>query len=175
MRVRLGIVILFAVMMPVALFAEAPARDCPSQSEVCNDEANKVIKLDLKGTRGPVCFRHKTHEAYTHPSADFPHKAEKGSECAICHHKRSEATGAPILVKCSVCHRNQGDPRNPRNRDMDELHMERAFHELCIGCHRASNEKAVARCKAPVACGECHAPKTNASAGAVDRPFSWGR
>jgi hypothetical protein len=162
-------------MMPVALLAQAPARDCPSQSEVCNDEANRVIKLDLKGTRGPVCFRHKTHEAYTHPSSDFPHKAEKGSECAICHHKRSEATGAPILVKCSVCHRNQGDPGNPRNRDMDEMHMERAFHELCIGCHRSSNEKAVARCKAPVACGECHATKTDASAGAANRLLLWKR
>lgn len=147
--------------MPVALLAQAPAtrpgRDCLSQPEACNDEAGKVIRLGLKGTRGPVCFRHKTHEASAHPAG----------ECAACHHKRSEATGAPILSKCSVCHRNQGDERNPRNRDMDEMYMERAFHDLCIGCHRSSNEKSAAGCKAPVACGECHASKIGPATGAV--------
>jgi hypothetical protein len=32
---------------------------------------------------------------------------------------------------------------------------------LCIGCHRASNEKKLVKCnKAPVACSECHGAKS---------------
>ncbi|HXG93841.1 MAG TPA: cytochrome c3 family protein [Blastocatellia bacterium] len=172
MRFKLAIIALYAVAVatPAILMAQtaAPQRDCLSQPEVCNDAANKVIKLDLNGRRGVVCFRHRTHEAFLNPNAAFAHQeGMKGAECIGCHHKRDENTGTPILDKCTVCHRGEGFrgenalglKENPRNTEGDEMWRERAYHELCIGCHRASNEQGKSKCKAPVACSECHAPK----------------
>ena len=163
MRLKLALVILFtlAVVTPGALLARQSGeqRDCESQPGKCDDAANQAKKLDLQGWRGVVCFRHKTHESYPNPDTAFAHQAEKSAECVGCHHSRSEATGTPLLLKCAVCHRGAGDPQNPRNREMDEVSAERAFHDLCIGCHRASNEKGLSKCKAPVACSECHASR----------------
>lgn len=163
MRLKLALVILFAVAVvtPGALLAGQGGllRDCESQPGKCNDVASQVKQLDLNGTRGVVCFRHKPHESYENPDAGFAHQTEKGAECASCHHARSEARGTPLLWKCTACHRGAGDPQNPRNRDLDEVSSERAFHDLCIGCHRASNDKGLSKCKAPVACSECHASR----------------
>ncbi|MEK6299927.1 MAG: cytochrome c3 family protein [Acidobacteriota bacterium] len=163
MRLKLALVILFAVAVvtPGALLAGqgGSQRDCESQPGKCDDVANQSKKLDLQGWRGVVCFRHKTHEAYPNPDTAFAHQAEKGAECVSCHHARSEANGTPLLWKCTACHRGEGDPQNPRNREMDEVSSERAFHDLCIGCHRASNEKGLSKCKAPIACSECHASR----------------
>lgn len=163
MRLKLVLVILFAaaVVTPGAFLAGqgGSQRDCEGQPGKCDDAANNAKKLDLNGARGVVCFRHKTHEAYVNPDSSFAHQAEKSAECVSCHHARSEARGTPLLWKCSACHLGAGDARNPRNRDLDEVSSERAFHELCIGCHRASNEKGISKCKAPVACSECHASK----------------
>ena len=68
---------------------------------------------------------------------------------------------------CTSCHglnskdqAGQSTPTNPRNREGDEMYNKRVFHELCIGCHQASNAKTDSRCKAPVACTECHEPGT---------------
>lgn len=159
MRIKLTILMLFTIALTILARASDAQTDC---ERIKSDDASaRVIKLDLKGTRGVVLFRHKHHEAYLNPSADFPHLAQKGAECIGCHHKRTEFSGVPILVKCAACHGGLGNPKNPKNRDSDEEWSERAFHDLCIGCHRASNEKAIVKCdKAPVACSECHAPKS---------------
>ena len=153
-----------ALLLPADLTGGsfAPESDCDSQLDKCGGADGQVIKLDLKGSRGVVCFRHKKHETYLNQDTSFPHRAEKGAECIGCHHKRSEVTGVPILWKCSSCHGSEGNPGNPKNIDSDEVWRERAFHELCIRCHRAANNKGVAKCKAPVACGECHQSKSGA-------------
>jgi class III cytochrome C family protein len=164
MKLKLIILSLYlvAAATPAVLSAaqSAQERDCEAQKTKCDDIAAQVRKLDLKGARGTVCFRHKPHEAFLNPDTEFVHKAGAGSECAACHHKRSAVTGAPILAKCGSCHRSEGNPANPRNTEGDEVWSERAFHELCIGCHRASNEKAISKCKAPIACSECHGSVT---------------
>ena len=173
MRFKLAILILYASAMPAALSAgpftsvgpvnppamESDQSDC---DRIKSDDATaRVIKLDLRGTRGVVLFRHRHHEAYLNLSSGFAHQGQKGAECIGCHHKRTESSGVPILVKCIACHGGDGDPKNPRNKDGDEERSERAFHDLCIGCHRATNDKGTVRCdKAPVACSECHGPKS---------------
>ena len=170
MKAKLAILALFVVTMPLALLAWpiAPPRllaaafeqsDC---DRIKSDDATAgVIKLDLRGTRGAVLFRHRHHETYLNPDSQFVHQGQQGAECIGCHHKRTEGSGVPVLVKCIACHGVDGDPRNPRNKDGDEERSQRAFHDLCIGCHRASNAKALVRCdKAPVACSECHSAKS---------------
>jgi hypothetical protein len=151
------IVYLLLALTPMALVAESvpQQRDCDKAAK-CNDPANHVIRLDQKGMRGGVCFAHKTHEPYLNPDPDFAHQTEKGAECVGCHHRRVEGSDAPTLWKCDSCHRSEGTPSNPHNREGDEVYNERAFHELCIGCHKASNTRGISKCKAPVACSECH-------------------
>lgn len=88
-----------ALLLPADRTCEPLAlqRDCDRQFDKCDGAAGQVIKLDLKGSRGVVCFIHKTHETYLNQDTGFPHRAEKGAECIGCHHKRSEATGVPIF------------------------------------------------------------------------------
>lgn len=165
MRFKRAVLILLVLVMPAALRARPssppafePQDDCEAIRS--NDAAARPIKLDLNGTRGVVVFRHRHHERYLNSDGQFAHQPLKGAECAGCHHKRSESSGAPMLAKCGACHGGEGDPGNPRNRDLDEEWSGRAFHDLCIGCHRASNEKGLVKCdKAPVACSECHGSK----------------
>jgi Class III cytochrome C family len=165
MRLKLAVVITYVLglVMPAALgaglFAEAAG-----QQQADSGSAQKVIRLDEKGRRGVVFFDHRGHESVINADADWPHKAQKGAACSGCHHTVN-ARGVPQLYKCNVCHhRKEGDPRNPKNRDFDEVMAERAFHDSCIECHRDSN-------KGPVTCSGCHksgvsAPTVGASEGA---------
>lgn len=169
MRFKLAVLTLYAIAMTPILLAGSVAAESPTSppriasdqndcDRVKSDDATaRFTRLDLNGTRGVVSFRHKTHEGFVNPDTAFVHQAEKGAECVSCHHARSEASGTPLLWKCTACHRGEGDPQNPKNREMDEVSSERAFHDLCIGCHRASNDKGLSKCKAPIACSECHA------------------
>lgn len=169
MKAKLAVLALFVVAMPSALSAwpitlpgltagNVDQADC---DRIKSDDANaRVIKLDLNGTRGVVLFRHRHHEAYLNPDNQFAHQAQQGAECIGCHHKRTEFSGVPVLAKCTACHGVDGDPKNPRNKDGDEERSQRAFHDACIGCHRASNARSVVKCdKAPVACSDCHNAK----------------
>ena len=162
MKLKFAMLLLYAAAVgaPASLWAsQTPSQlDCNS-ADACDDQANQVKKLDLNGERGVVCFRHKTHQGYPIPDSTFAHQVGENATCTGCHHKRSDATGVPILAKCNTCHRNEGDPLNPRNRDMDEVWSERAFHELCIDCHRTSNARGISKCRAPIACSDCHAGK----------------
>jgi hypothetical protein len=86
-------------------------------------------------------------------AATFDHDAHlkkvPGSEaCIACHHTR-DARDIIQLERCSLCHRAEGDPGNPKGKSFDEMYTKRAFHDQCIGCHLSS-------AKGPVACAECH-------------------
>lgn len=122
----------------------------------------KIIWLDRAGERGAVSFNHTTHEKVITPNISSPFKANAAATCAGCHHTVS-ARGVRQLWKCSDCHREDGNPKNPRNRDFDEVMAERAFHDMCIDCHRSSNLVAASQ-KAPASCGGCHKPHTEAAA-----------
>lgn len=167
---KLKLVILIAYLLvataPVAFEAQSLAvqddctkPECDKRGK-CADPAHHIITLDLTGVEGKVCFPHKTHEKYINPDTAFVHKAEKEAECIGCHHRRNEVSDAPTLWKCSSCHRSETTVSNPRNTEGDEVYNKRVFHELCIGCHKAANAQADSRCKAPVACTECHEPGT---------------
>ena len=164
MRHKLPVVVLFVISGSLVLYARPfanydPQSDCDRIKS--DDPSAHVIKLDPKGTRGVVSFRHRHHEAYVNLDNQAVHPAQKGAECIGCHHKRTESGGVPILVKCTACHRGEGDPRNVKNREGDEEWSKRAFHDLCIGCHKASNSRGLTKCdKAPVACNECHAARS---------------
>jgi hypothetical protein len=133
----------FGLLVTAALGAR------PATTPVQGDQAqSKVVRLDVNGTRGVVLFNHKNHEARLNPDPNAVYKAKAGAACVGCHHS-VDSRGIPQLWKCGACHRGEGDPRNPRNRDFDEAWSERAFHDTCIGCHRSST-------KGPTTCGECH-------------------
>ena len=149
MRLKLAVVTTYVLglVIPAALGAGLFAQPVEQQTE--SGPAPKVIRLDEKGRRGVVFFDHRGHESLISPADEWPHKAQKGAACVGCHHTVS-ARGIPELYKCNVCHhRKEGDPRNPKNRDFDEVMAERAFHDSCIECHRVSN-------KGPVTCSGCH-------------------
>jgi Class III cytochrome C family len=156
MRLKLAVVITYmlGLIIPATLgaglFAQAAGQE--------GARAQKVILLDEKGARGVVFFDHKGHESVISADSNWPHKAQKGAACVGCHHTVN-ARGVPQLYKCNVCHhRKEGDPRNPKNRDFDEVMAERAFHDTCIECHRAAE-------KGPVTCSGCH--KSGVSPAAV--------
>ncbi|HEX8088337.1 MAG TPA: cytochrome c3 family protein [Blastocatellia bacterium] len=159
MRLKLAVVITYMLGLVIpatlgaGLFAQAAERQ---QAE--GGSAHKIIRLDEKGRRGVVFFDHKGHESVVSPDPGWPHKAQKGAACAGCHHTVN-ARGVPQLYKCNVCHhRKEGDPRNPKNRDFDEVMAERAFHDSCIECHKVSE-------KGPVTCSGCH--KSGVSTAAI--------
>jgi hypothetical protein len=145
LRLKLAVLITygFGLLMP-ALFGAGPSSAMGQSEEV----PAKLFRLDVRGNAGIVLFNHKTHEARINPDPNAAHKAKAGAACAGCHHTMN-GRGIPQLWKCSACHRSEGDTRNPRNRDFDEVWSERAFHDSCIGCHRASM-------KGPTTCGDCH-------------------
>jgi hypothetical protein len=161
MRTKLAVITLYLLLiaMPAAMFAETFAGPNEAQPDDAQpDEAQqaapagtqaKLVVLDDWGRRGVVFFDHRGHEKLINPDSNWPFKAKQGAACTGCHHTIN-AKGLPQLFKCNVCHhRREGDARNPKNRDFDELMAERAFHDSCIECHRVSN-------KGPVTCSGCH-------------------
>lgn len=149
MRLKLAVLITYTLGLVIPVALGAGLFGTGEQPQTTSGYAPKVIRLDEKGRRGVVFFDHKGHEALISPDPNSPHPAKKGAACVGCHHTVS-ARGIPQLYKCNVCHhRKEGDPRNPKNRDFDEVMAERAFHDSCIECHRVAE-------KGPTTCSGCH-------------------
>lgn len=162
MKLKLAVLITYALGLAIPVAPGAALFGLSSEpQQTAGGFATKIIRLDEKGRRGVVFFDHKGHESFISPDATTPHPAKKGAACIGCHHTVS-ARGIPELYKCNVCHhRKDGDPRNPKNRDFDEVMAERAFHDSCIGCHRAAE-------KGPTTCSGCH--KLGVPSAAVGQP-----
>jgi hypothetical protein len=149
MKLKLAVLITYVLGLAIPVTLGAVLFASPDEQQTESSFAPKIIRLDEKGRRGVVFYDHKGHESFISPDPDTPHTAKKGAACVGCHHTVS-ARGIPELYKCNVCHhRKDGDPRNPKNRDFDEVMAERAFHDSCIGCHRAAE-------KGPTTCSGCH-------------------
>jgi hypothetical protein len=117
------------------------------------------IPVDAAGRRGLVLFNHKTHESLFNPDPRFPHKAPAGVACLACHHSVKDETVRAQFQKCTACHKDEGNPTNPDDREGYDLNSREAFHRLCISCHRASNFKASNARFRDVGftkCGQCH-------------------
>jgi hypothetical protein len=120
-----------------------------------------------------VRFDHQAHQGRRNPDPNWPFRTGTAATCSGCHHTTNEQ-GVPQLWKCTVCHQTEakGDGKypntrcgqqcdntgNPKNCQCDELYFERAFHDSCIGCHRANNQQE-RNSRAPVTCSGCHASK----------------
>lgn len=152
MRLKLTVLVLFVAGLATLAALRVVASALPTQSQ----EQDTVFRLDTKGSRGVVYFSHKGHEALVNPDPNFVYKAKAkpNAACAGCHHTES-SRGIPQLWKCTSCHKGEGNEKNPKNVDSDEVHAERAFHDMCIGCHRANREQNITM-KGPITCGGCH-------------------
>lgn len=158
----LGFIVPSALLVPAASMttgsmtagAGEPFQQAAARQTAARQTAAKPFKLDVKGRRGMVLFDHKAHEARLNPDPQAPHQSKAGAACAGCHHTQ-DSFGIPQLLKCSTCHRAEGSKVNPKNRDFDEVFAERAFHDSCIACHRAS-------AKGPTTCNSCHQPVATA-------------
>jgi len=82
-------------------------------------------------------------------SIPFPHSVHIGQyDCAVCHHTTDVTAGCMD----AGCH-DLFVPASPEER-RDIRFFEKAYHDLCIGCHR-DLRKAQAPA-GPVACVGCH-------------------
>lgn len=152
MRLKLAILLTFVSALAMAAALRAFALPAGQSAQ----EQDTIIKLDTKGSRGVVYFSHRGHEALINPDPQFVYraKAKTNAACAGCHHTESKR-GIPQLWKCISCHKAEGNDKNPKNREFDEVHAERAYHDMCIGCHRANYTMNVS-VKGPTTCGGCH-------------------
>ncbi|HEV8485737.1 MAG TPA: cytochrome c3 family protein [Blastocatellia bacterium] len=160
MHVKLTIVVLYALAFAAAAASTAPSLASPPRIESTQTQTQRVaIRFDSDGRRGLVLFDHKKHEALIDPDPSFPHKTPAGVACTGCHHSVKDITIAAQFQKCSACHKTEGNPDNPEDREGYDLNSREIFHRLCIGCHRASNVKASNDRFSNVSftkCSECH-------------------
>lgn len=90
-------------------------------------EAPDTATLDkIRDKMEPVVFGHKKHIE------------EIKVECAACHHENPKEPAS-----CYACHKDK--------KDGDAVAAKKAFHNLCIDCHKEDENK-----KAPDKCMECH-------------------
>ncbi len=70
---------------------------------------------------------------------DFPHSTHFNTNCKICHHIWE---GEPELLSCTTsdCHDLEKLPKKETSQDVQEdleiLYYKKAYHSLCIGCHK---------------------------------------
>jgi hypothetical protein len=137
----------FVLLFFPAVIAAQQGASVSSNRQVNKRTDSDERWLNVKGDHGAVRFNHKTHEAAA-PDPTSAHRADPKATCVGCHHTRN-SVGAPQLWKCASCHLEEGQAKNPRDRNDNEVDSERAFHSKCVSCHKAVD-------KGPVACGECH-------------------
>lgn len=160
MRLKLGLIIAAGLVWFFSMAWRPPLTALSAWSaEPHRDAPLRPMTLDLHGRRGVVTFSHQKHEAQVHPDPSYPHPSPPGRACIGCHHKVEQVTDAAQYKKCSACHRAEGDPENPEDKQGYELSAREAFHRACIGCHVASRVVASNHRQTNVSftkCNECH-------------------
>lgn len=172
MRLKLAVLTLYGLGLIAAMAMLAGPFSSTASGRQESLPKDQIVMLNVKGTRthGAVRFDHRQHEAVINPDPNWPYPAKQGAACVGCHHTVNNI-GVPQLWKCTVCHQDEGkgDGRyvstknlncdqsgNPKNRDCDEVFYERAFHDSCIGCHRAELARGKEPDKVPITCSGCH-------------------
>jgi class III cytochrome C family protein len=160
MRLKLVVVAIYGLLLLLPLGFSMRSVAFSEGDEPAQAKAQVTpIAFDAAGRRGLVLFNHKTHEALFNPDPRFPHKAPEGVACLACHHSVKDETIRAQFQKCTACHKDEGNPANPDDREGFDLNSREAFHRLCISCHRASNFKASNTRFRDVGftkCGQCH-------------------
>lgn len=168
------VLLYFAVAAPAsAILARAALAE---DANALRQTSAEGVQLDPSGRRGLVRFNHRAHESRFTPDRNAAHQGRPGVACTVCHHKVEDVTKLGAAQwKCSTCHKPDGDPSNPVDRDGYELNIREAFHLECIGCHRASNVR-VTTAKFSNAsftrCSECH-DRAAQSAFVAEQPNPW--
>ena len=105
-------------------------------------------------------------------AVDFPHAVHFNYSCAECHHQWDN-TSAIQSCTTSGCHDlteapKMDDGKPVKDPDMKILYYKKAYHDLCIGCHKEikKKNKAMEASKAslgeklpptgPTGCNQCH-------------------
>jgi hypothetical protein len=99
----------------------------------------------------------KTFGKSNRPAVTFAHNrhVESGLSCKDCHHVYEN--GKNILDESKLEEGNQGIHCSACHGPKFRIHLEQAFHDQCIGCHRRfQNEK---KRSGPLFCGQCHVKK----------------
>lgn len=106
----------------------------------------------------PTAYRGEVN--FTHAK----HIQSLQGDCGKCHHDEggdpvSDADEANEAGSCADCHQEEGLLRGKAlsAASPDEIleHTPNAMHQLCVGCHKTSNNKAQTL-SAPEACRTCH-------------------
>jgi Zn finger protein HypA/HybF involved in hydrogenase expression len=92
--------------------------------------------------------------------ARFFHSAKDKALCYACHHN-SQLAAAKKFPDCGTCHSRPFDPREPGKPGILA-----AYHQQCIGCHEAMNQKPKA-----LDCDKCHPKKEAHPALKVEIPL----
>ena len=144
------ITVLFAAGMFVGVEVEAQKateNDAAQLGESSGTIDLDTIILDNKGykkdRKGPVEFSHKKHaQSYR-------------ILCWECHHEYKGKNNVWVpwakTKKCRECH-------DPMNKEINEIKLQKAFHNQCKGCHKAL-AKEDKKTGAYQKCGGCHKKK----------------
>jgi len=129
-----GVVLRTLPLIALALGFSTLAYSCISSSVVATTNPS-TLELPLKSSPvlvelyGPASFDHALHQ-----------RVLEGG-CTSCHHYSDNRYNFP---SCSECH---GAPFDPE--DLEKPGLARAYHLLCIGCHREDQV-------GPTDCTGCH-------------------
>jgi hypothetical protein len=164
MKLKLMIVACFALALSINA---APLVLNGSATEVAQIEGQKMPGKytfpSAKGEKwGPVPFDHDQHNAF--------------SDCLVCHHtnkkdltlenwKAGKVTEkVPLCVECHF--RDEGNPKNAKNSNGDELAAKFVYHANCIDCHKGEISdrmmkfgKVIKQGEGPTKCAACHQVK----------------
>ncbi len=83
----------------------------------------------------------------------FPHAKHKALKCTDCHHeykdKKNVWKEGQEVKKCDACHKLE--------KDGDKEKLEKAYHNLCVKCHKEKKKKKEPT--GPTSCSKCHPKK----------------
>jgi major membrane immunogen (membrane-anchored lipoprotein) len=115
----------------------------------------KLEKEGFKTKKSVVTFNHQKHVA------DYK------IACGDCHHDdkgqpRTDLKEGDEVKSCFDCHTKPGELKGKKAKGLTKAeklaYIGNAFHENCIGCHRAYDKKNKTKA-APTKCTECHPRK----------------
>ena len=161
MNLKFTAIAIYGLALAIPCVVSSVSRGDASEAALRNQTRMRRVQipLDTMGLRGLVLFDHRQHEAQLNPDPSFAHKATGGIACIGCHHTVKDVTDYKQYQRCSECHRDQGDPKNPADSQGIELNSREVLHRLCISCHRASNLKVSSERltnSTVTKCGDCH-------------------
>jgi hypothetical protein len=162
MKLKLMIVACFALALSINAAPLMLSADTTSVSAQGQKMPGKYTFPSANGEKwGPVPYDHDQHNAF--------------SDCLVCHHTNTKeltlanwnAGKTEKVPLCVECHfRDEGNPKNPKNPNGDELNAKFVYHANCIDCHKGEISermmkfgKVTKQGEGPTKCAACHQVK----------------